>query len=335
MEIEKIFTQTQKKLKQTLYNVLTLSGYSPINQNGFIFAQGEHSVLLVAHLDTVHKDTVRQICYSKDGNIIMSPQGIGGDDRCGVYMILEIVKKIKCSVLFCEDEEKGMIGAEKFVKSKIIPNDINYIIELDRKGCDDAVFYDCDNKEFTEFILEAGFVEDSGSFSDISTIAPHLGLAAVNISSGYYNAHTQHEYVNLSDVKKNIYRISKLLMKDCGKFEYIEKIYVPRHNFDRYGFGHQCKNELNWFDGGYEIDENYKELMLITDEIGYVINEQGFLENCEDFYIDSNHNVYAYDWENDIAYPVTNYQAKRHDGGYIKFDERMSEYICVLDEIIM
>ncbi len=53
------------------------------SKDKFILVKGVAPILLVAHLDTVHKNLVRNICTSADGNILMSPQGIGGDDRCG------------------------------------------------------------------------------------------------------------------------------------------------------------------------------------------------------------------------------------------------------------
>ena len=75
-------------------------------------------------MDTVHKETVKDFYeyYDEENerHIISSPQGIGGDDRCGIYMILEILKTHKCSVLFCEDEEAGGIGSEKFCKTEYI-----------------------------------------------------------------------------------------------------------------------------------------------------------------------------------------------------------------------
>lgn len=45
--------------------------------------------MLLAHLDTVYIKLVRTICKSKDKNVLMSPQGIGGDDRCGVYILVK------------------------------------------------------------------------------------------------------------------------------------------------------------------------------------------------------------------------------------------------------
>lgn len=159
-------------------------------------AEGTIPVLLVAHMDTVHRQPVEQICYSADGAVAMSPQGIGGDDRCGVWMILQILRTTNCHVLFCEDEEVGCIGAKKFTGGSLRPQ-VNYIVELDRQGNNDAVFYRCDNPEFEDFVTSFGFETAGGSCSDISYIAPYLETAAVNISCGYYCEHQRHEYIHL------------------------------------------------------------------------------------------------------------------------------------------
>lgn len=236
MNFTEICKASQKELKEKLESELIALGYSPQNEDGFLYAEGTVPVLLLAHMDTVHKDNCTIICKSENGDYIMSPQGIGGDDRCGIFMVLEIIKEIKCSVLFTEDEEKGCIGAHKFCKSDIKP-DVNYCIEFDRKGKDDAVFYSCDNKEFETFITDEkiGFKTANGSCSDISHVAPYLGVAAVNLSCGYYNAHTQHEYVKLSEMYRNIQRAKEIIRKDCGKFEYVEKVYTYTKNSSLYG----------------------------------------------------------------------------------------------------
>ena len=221
MLLESILRKTQRELKHALFAELKKCGYSPLNRKGFLYAKGDLPVLLVAHLDTVHERRVRTICYSKDGNILMSPEGIGGDDRAGVFMILQLIKRHKCHVLFCEDEEHGGIGAQLFIQSGITPS-VNYVVELDRRGSDDAVFYNCANQEFADFVCQFGFMEDVGSFSDISIIAPSLGIAAVNISSGYYNEHTLHECINLSEINKNLERLDKMLSTKTSVFEYVE-----------------------------------------------------------------------------------------------------------------
>lgn len=237
-KFEDICRKSQKGLKKYVKNQLKETHENVISEDGFVYAQGKFPVLLVAHLDTVHTNLPTTIIH--DGDKISSPNGIGGDDRCGVYMILEIIKKYHCSVLFCEDEEIGCIGAEKFTKTDLareLQGQFNYIIEFDRRNANDAVFYDCANEEFEEFITKEYFVTADGIFSDISTIAPYLGCAAVNLSCGYYKAHTKEEYVVFSEMEKNIKEAMKILARTTDeKFEYVEAIYRNYEYGGWYGY---------------------------------------------------------------------------------------------------
>lgn len=234
-EFINILKKSQKELKKYVTNELKRSHEDVIAEDGFVFAQGTFPVLLVAHLDTVHEDLPKTITMTDDGFILSSPQGIGGDDRCGVYMVLEVIKKFNCSVLFCEDEEIGGIGANKFIKSEIAQTlDFNYIIEFDRKGKNDAVFYDCDNANFEEFITAEFYKTAYGSFSDISILAPFLGVAAVNLSCGYYNAHTKSEYIVIPEMEASIEAACNILASttDENKYEYIYSSYAGNSYFN-------------------------------------------------------------------------------------------------------
>ena len=216
---------SQEELKKHVERRLNETHKTVISNDGYVFAQGDFPVLLVAHLDTVHKLLPYIILYDKEYGALYSPNGIGGDDRCGVYMILEIIKKYNCSVLFCEDEEIGGVGARKFTQAEFVSDlKFNYIIEFDRRGSNDAVFYNCDNPDFTDFITKEFYEEAYGSFSDISIVAPDLGCAAVNLSCGYYNAHTNEEYVVLAEMNDSIEAACKILERttEDDKFEYIE-----------------------------------------------------------------------------------------------------------------
>lgn len=234
-KFEKLCKMTQKEIKNYLLKKLYAKYSDVVEDDGYLFAKGDVPILLVAHMDTVHLQVPETFIYNVDEDIISSPQGIGGDDRCGIYMILEIIKKHKCSVLFTEDEEIGGIGAHKFARESFIDDlGFNYIIELDRMGSDDAVFYDCDNYDFEDFITADGdWKTDFGSFSDICIVAPALGCAAVNLSCGYYNAHTAGEYVVLSEMKNNIKKVCKLIERttEKDKFEYIEAKYRNSNKF--------------------------------------------------------------------------------------------------------
>ena len=87
--LKEILQMSQEELKSHLEGVLQEKGYHTQNRKGYLYAPGKVPVLLVAHLDTVHTMKPDIICFSEDGRFVMSPQGIGGDDRCGVYMILQ------------------------------------------------------------------------------------------------------------------------------------------------------------------------------------------------------------------------------------------------------
>lgn len=227
---EKICCMTQEQIKKYLLN--NLNGDIKYG-DGYLYRQGTTPILLIAHLDTVHKELPKTIVY-KDGKIF-SPQGIGADDRCGVYMILQIIKKKDCSVLFLEDEELGCVGATKFLKTdlvKTLVGKFKYMIELDRKGCKDAVFYECDNESFTNFITEKYWVENTGSFTDIVELSPFLKVASVNFSCGYYNAHTTNEYVVINEMQRNIEEVCNLIERShhVEQFEYIEREPIFKNN---------------------------------------------------------------------------------------------------------
>lgn len=223
---------SQKQLFKRLCK--KFKGKTLISKGNFILVGGQAPVMLVAHLDTVHSQRVHDICKSDDGNILMSPQGIGGDDRCGVFALCKIYKsaKIKPWLLFCCNEEVGGVGARKFCrahKHHQLPNQLDqlkFLIELDRKGSEDAVFYQCANPDFESYITGKGFQIAQGSFSDIALIAPELGIAAVNLSCGYHNPHTLHEYINRSElnftIQKVIEIVSDSVKHDFPKFEYVE-----------------------------------------------------------------------------------------------------------------
>lgn len=283
---EYLCTLPQKELKLQLSKYLENTHKEVINKDGFLYAKGTFPVLLVAHLDTVHDALPKKFVY-KNGTV-SSPQGIGGDDRCGIYIILNILKKFNCSVVFCEDEEIGAIGASKFVKEDFVKElDYYYIIELDRKGSNDAVFYDCDNDDFEDFITEDGdWKTNWGSFSDISKIAPALGIAAVNLSSGYYNAHTKAEYVDLNEMENCIGKVCRLLERTTeeNRYEYIEaKRYIRGGYLYNWDWEDDETTDSKGYNSSYYTnDYSYQECLFAI----IFLNEKGE-EDIEELYAHS------------------------------------------------
>ena len=223
--------------------------------NGFLYLRGTTPILLTAHMDTVHTQTVETF-YEYKRNIISSPEGIGGDDRCGIYMIKHIVEKsgMLPYILFCEQEEIGGVGSRKFCATPYINElaDMKFLIELDRANANDLVFYDDENEEFHEWCEKiTGYKEAYGSFSDICHLSPECTVASVNISCGYYNAHTRDEYVVFSEMENSIKAAVKLMkegIKLDKPFEYIE---YPKRKWNDYDFGY-TSSYGKWFE-----DSNY------------------------------------------------------------------------------
>lgn len=255
-EFVKICKMSQMGLKEYLTEWLISQYKEVVSGDGFVYARGDFPILVTAHMDTVHKEKVKDFYEFTDkanGNrhIISSPQGIGGDDRCGVYMIKQIVKSgLKPYILFCEDEEVGGIGSDKFVKTTFLEElkEMFFLVELDRAHKNDVVYYDDGNEEFHKYVEGiTGYKSDWGSFSDISTLSPACGVSSVNISCGYYNAHTTDEYVVLEEMENSIKQTIKLIKQgivDNKQYQYKEEVFRTRYKWfwDDYNYDYASWN---------------------------------------------------------------------------------------------
>ena len=172
-----------------LVRYLKSKGYKKIiSTNMYIIAEGELPVCLIAHIDTVFSKPPVTFYFDKEQNVLWSPDGLGTDDRAGIYAIINLIEAgYRPSLIFTDMEEKGGIGASSLIQKYpdcIFP-DCRALIQLDRQGEKDCVFYDCDNDDFVSLIESYGFSEEWGTFTDISIIAPAWKIAAVNLSIGY------------------------------------------------------------------------------------------------------------------------------------------------------
>ena len=202
-ELFKIIVQSsQTKLQKILYKILKRHYKNIINTSDYIIAQGDIPVALVAHMDTVFKLPPEQIYFDRQQGVLWSPDGLGADDRAGVFLILKIVqvmkKNRKPTIIFTTDEEYGCVGAYQLtLNMPQAPWDLKYIIELDRRGQIDCVFYDDINEKFAEYVETFGFKTDWGTLSDISIICPTWGISGVNLSVGYEDEHQEIKTINI------------------------------------------------------------------------------------------------------------------------------------------
>lgn len=224
--IEQFFQLTQPQLLKAMKHYLNTKYDNVIVTQDYLVAVGDIPVALVAHLDTVFKNPPKDIYYDRVKNVMWSPEGLGADDRAGVYAIVQLLKSgLRPTVIFTTDEELGCLGADKLVlQNPQAPTELKYIIQLDRRGSDDCVFYNCNNPEFDAYVESFGFVTNFGSFSDISAICPTWKVAGVNLSIGYCDEHSVSETLYIGQMYNTIKKVKRMLeaAESAPSFEYKE-----------------------------------------------------------------------------------------------------------------
>ena len=178
----------------------------------------EYYPCVVAHMDTVHEIEEGYGIFTRtdkqDGHEILSalinniPAGIGGDDKCGLFACLHVLDTFeKVKVVFFTKEEGLCYGASRIDLDEFI--DVGYIIELDRWGREDFICKNFSNRfvsdEFQETIKDEkkkyGYKNESGLTTDVVELFQrNVGVSCVNMSCGYYNHHTNDEYIDVNQL---------------------------------------------------------------------------------------------------------------------------------------
>jgi len=169
---------------------------------------------MVCHIDTVHSIVKARIhAINIDGNIVafngktMKQHGTGGDDKVGIHITLELLKRrSNFKAVFFLDEEVGCVGSAK-ADFKFF-NDCRFVLECDRRGSNDFVdsisgtqLYSKEfSKDIQKVLQKYNRKEVSGGMTDVVEIAYSTNKCVANMSCGYYNPHTDTEYINIEDV---------------------------------------------------------------------------------------------------------------------------------------
>lgn len=257
---EQLCMLTQKELKATLAKFLKTKYKKVVETKDYIYAIGNIPIALCAHMDTVFPKPPEknEIYYDRRKGVMWSPVGLGADDRAGIFSIIQIIKhNFRPHIIFTTDEEKGCLGAGVLAGIECPFDDLRYIIQLDRRGSDDCVFYECENFEFTDYVEKFGFVENFGTFSDIYDLCPAWGIAGVNLSIGYYNEHSAIETLHVNSMLNTIEKVEKMLSvpkEKIPQFKFVySKLYV------KYMLGNSnmmCPSEEDYED--YYNDEDWE-----------------------------------------------------------------------------
>ena len=251
----------QSTLEYTVEQLKLLYGEVVTDGNNYVVTQGTSSIALVAHVDTVSWGT-KGMTLAWNKNVLRNELGIlGADDRAGVFGILEAVKKAKTlglplpSVIFTNHEESGGRGVKKFIKDQVFSGTgTNLFVELDRKGCNEYVFYTSSlPKQVKDYIESFGYCQKEGSYSDIMDLAFAYKIPAVNLSVGYYSQHTQFETLHWDELWLTINRVVEMLADP------IPVLYTLSDRDCRSwgGGGYSRYSELNYHGGEYGYASGY------------------------------------------------------------------------------
>lgn len=272
--MQKVLKMEVSELYAYLYDVLsTVYGAEDIfsDWDNYMVFKGSDPIGLCAHLDTVLLKTPKEILYDPRLEVMMSTQGgLGADDRAGVVAILELVGKgYRPTLIFTNYEEIGGIGANTLIQHGVLMGiNMKYIIEIDRRGKDDCVFYEDDNDNFKDYVESFGFHTSIGIFSDISIICPALGLSGVNLSAGYYNEHTSMELLRLNELRSTVAKVSNML-------DDLDNVPRPfKYEYDTTGYAYAHHSSY-----GYDSNKDYSSLLkddeFLKEVFGYA-DDEGF-----------------------------------------------------------
>jgi len=202
---------------------------------------------MVAHMDTVHKIVEDLTAITLNGRITgmnavtMEQTGIGGDDKVGIYVALQMLKEHdNIKVFFPRDEEVGCLGST--LAEPTFFDDVTIVLQCDRRGNTDFVTNASGTelsspafqRDVAPILKQYGYKFSTGLMTDVMELK-NLGLtpSMANISCGYYNPHDATEYVDVTDVHRVTQMVSDII-KQLGNTYYPHEAAPRRKYWDRY-----------------------------------------------------------------------------------------------------
>ena len=246
--------------------------YNIDDYGNIFYLEHENVPLLSAHMDTVRKDAdfcIGAFLTESDSDKIFSGGILGGDDKCGVYIILKALEdKRKVNFIFSRDEEIGCLGIKALLKPNYAENKENtdkirnnclYCLVLDRRGNSDIICTknSYGTKKFEEALIKVsdlghfGYKSENGLCSDANTIREFVSTA--NLSVGYFKPHSQNEYIVKADLQKAYDYTLSIIDSITDKFEPEKYTYNYNYNHNNYN-KNRYGGKYYYGDGDYGDD---------------------------------------------------------------------------------
>jgi hypothetical protein len=250
-----------------------IKGCKIVKNNGNIYitrGSAEIYPCVVAHTDTVH-DIFPQFHVQQLGNVLYAINqdyervGVGGDDKVGVFVALESLRANKiCKVAFFRDEEVGCHGSK--VADMSFFKDVSFVMQCDRQGYSDfvsSIFYtEMYSAEFssaiTDLLIKYGRNESDGGLTDVYQLAENgLEVCCANMSCGYYDPHSDNEYIKIDEVFATL-EFVKELINDFGDIKWELKSEDRNSYGGYYGGGSKGKSYRRYGKGKESSTNAYK-----------------------------------------------------------------------------
>ena len=188
--------------------------WSDKHKNVFVVkGNAEHYPCLSAHIDTVQPFDREVHIHQMDGVFVGTDNkgkqaGIGGDCKSGIMVCLEALERLdNVALALFAYEEHGCQGA--FNAAPEFFKHIAYMLEFDCPARNLFSYRNSGVRLFQndgEFIKRAlpslqkrGMLWQDHPYTDVMAIRKRFPLSCMNLSSGYYNWHSDREYVRISD----------------------------------------------------------------------------------------------------------------------------------------
>ena len=209
----------------------------------------ENTILLCAHMDTVWSAEAQMNVHNIkliDG-VISWTHNIGADDKCGIAIAMELYEKHpeRFSLLFTVGEESWGLWSSDFVEEFGEQlKKLNYCIIADRKGSKDIIWFynDYCTMDFStivsDILINYWYSETIGVYSDADNLNEYINC--INLSCWYYNAHTNDEFVIVSEFENCLNAIEYLTEK------YNERLAPPTFKYTYRGSRGYDYSYMQW-----------------------------------------------------------------------------------------
>lgn len=255
---------------------------------------------LAAHLDQVQRSHSKDFACIEGDDVVFGysakcreQQGLGADDKNGIWICLECLREFSdLKVAFFVGEETGCVGSRQC--SLDFFKDCRYIIQPDRRGGHDLITSMFCGDVCSEDFIKAlgaesyGYKEEEGSVTDVGELVQRgVGISCLNLSCGYYEAHTDVEFTVLSELQNCLDFVCHIIdtLTDvypheyvgwASRYSYLER--SPKHSGYKWG----CDDDDWYWETSYDEDmDSMRTIVEYNEGITFdeIVGVGGFLQN--------------------------------------------------------